>query len=47
MYQHDSIQYQRQVATDRHEQLRRAAGAARLRRDIRRQQHRQAPARSR
>jgi hypothetical protein len=47
MYEHLSIQYQRQVASDRHEQLRRAAGAARLRRDIRRQQHRRAPARSR
>ena len=47
MYEHQSIQYQRLVATERHDQLRRAAGAARLRRDIRRERRRQVHARSR
>lgn len=46
MYHH-SVHEQRQAVADRHEQLRRAAGAARLRRDVRRERRRQAPARSR
>lgn len=47
MYEHFSMSYRERVVADRQEQLRRAAGAARLHRDVRRQQHRRAPSRSR